>query len=241
MGEQFWGRAARASSDSQESGRPFNFWWVIVRRWSLAAEKRVFVSAGEFLSLVPAYPLSLAQDVTLHGLLEFLIARSRFEVELAIKRIKFEEITMRLARGRAGAVVADLAEVVTALALAAGQFVNFAYPLRQTGGCGRHIKQNPVRPGASGSVRIIRNESETLRADRRFGPGEFGRHIGAIAGEFFRHIRAIWKTCTGDRECHLACSLRRCARDGPGPFAGESGLAGACMPQRHDREVQNED
>ena len=25
MGEQFWGRAARASGDSQESGRPFNF------------------------------------------------------------------------------------------------------------------------------------------------------------------------------------------------------------------------
>jgi len=25
VGEQFWGRAARASGDSQESGRPFNF------------------------------------------------------------------------------------------------------------------------------------------------------------------------------------------------------------------------
>src|SRR5712692_11345669 len=134
MDEQFWGRAARASSDSQESGRPFNFCW---HRSPLVVggREKALVSAGEFLSLVPAYPLSLAQDVTLHGLLEFLIARSRFEVELAIKRVKFEGITMRLARGRAGSVVADLAEVVTALALAAGQFVNFAYPLRQTGGC----------------------------------------------------------------------------------------------------------
>jgi hypothetical protein len=29
MGEQFWGRAARASNDSKESGRLLNFWAFI--------------------------------------------------------------------------------------------------------------------------------------------------------------------------------------------------------------------
>ena len=30
VNEQFWGRAARASGDSQESGRPFDFWVKLV-------------------------------------------------------------------------------------------------------------------------------------------------------------------------------------------------------------------
>jgi hypothetical protein len=43
--EQFWGRAARASGDSRESGRPFNFWGADLRRCPFFAS---FTKSGEY-------------------------------------------------------------------------------------------------------------------------------------------------------------------------------------------------
>ncbi len=60
INEQFWGRAARASSDSKESGRLFTFYALRT------------VPAIRFLPLILAHQFSLTQNVVLHRLLNFL-------------------------------------------------------------------------------------------------------------------------------------------------------------------------
>jgi len=62
MGEQFWGRAARASNDSKESGRLLNFWALFPIRQLFEKER---ISADIFLSTQlspecdPAWPARL--------------------------------------------------------------------------------------------------------------------------------------------------------------------------------------
>jgi hypothetical protein len=74
--------------------------------------------SGDDLALVFSHPLRFAQNTTFHGLFYFLFARTRFEIELAAESVEPIEITMRLARGWARAVVAYLAEVVATLSFA---------------------------------------------------------------------------------------------------------------------------
>ena len=68
MGEQFWGRAARASNDSKESGRLLIFW---------ANSLVTSCSKSRASALIFSRPLSFAQNVTLHSLLDFLLTGCR--------------------------------------------------------------------------------------------------------------------------------------------------------------------
>ena len=70
---------------------------------------------GLQLALVFSYPLRLAQNALCHRLFYFLLACTRFEVKLVAERVESIKISMRFARRRAGAVVADLAEVIAPL------------------------------------------------------------------------------------------------------------------------------
>jgi hypothetical protein len=62
--------------------------------------------------------------VTLHGLLDVLLTGARFQVEHFVQSIEFEEVAMGFAGRRAGAAVADFAEVVATLAATAGHVVD---------------------------------------------------------------------------------------------------------------------
>src|SRR5258708_6275548 len=110
---------------------------------------------------------------------------------------------MGFARGRAGAVVSDLAEVVTPLSFTARQFIDFAHTFRQTVRNWSQIEQHPVSPVSSGGVGIVGDESKALCIAGWVGPGEFGRHVSAVAGKFLRNLAAVGETRTGDRKCHL--------------------------------------
>ena len=121
--EQSGGGLPRASGDSQESGRPLDFATKII-----VSVRRRGISATVF-----SRPLGLAQYLALHRLFDFLPARTRLEIQLSLECVESEKITMRLARRRTGTVVADLAEVVAPLPLAARQFVNLGYAFGQTG------------------------------------------------------------------------------------------------------------
>ena len=68
------------------------------------------------LAFVGAHGLRLGEDVGLQGVFEEGLRGARFETEQGVEGVELEEVTVRLARGRAGASVADAVKVVEALA-----------------------------------------------------------------------------------------------------------------------------
>ena len=72
-------------------------------------------------ALIRAHELPFRQDVPLRGGEQVLPRGAFFEVERGIQRVDAEEVAVRFALRRRRTAVADLAEVVLALAGAAGQ------------------------------------------------------------------------------------------------------------------------
>ena len=79
LGEQFWGRAARASADSKESGRLLIFSGEFLRQPFVISSRQLqrLISLQDFClgarishakqsTTIPAHEFSLAQDVILH-------------------------------------------------------------------------------------------------------------------------------------------------------------------------------
>src|SRR5437660_9641158 len=84
--EQFWGRAARASNDSQESGRLLIFEGLCDRKGEedLAARLKspIARSRARLLPLIFPHPLRFCQSASLDRLFDFLLARARLQIKL---------------------------------------------------------------------------------------------------------------------------------------------------------------
>lgn len=106
------------------------------------------------------HPFRLSQDVSFHGVFQFLPSGTGLHVQSNVKRIKPEEIAMRLAGRRAWAAVANAAEIVCALA---NPMVKRGLRRRSFGQSRLmrgHVPDHPVRPCSSGSIGIIRDERQ---------------------------------------------------------------------------------
>jgi len=75
-------------------------------------------------ALIGAHELSLSQYVALHGLLHVPLAGAWLQVEHFVQSIEFEEVAMGFAGRRAGAAIADFAEIVATLAATAGHLID---------------------------------------------------------------------------------------------------------------------
>src|SRR5581483_5705542 len=130
MDEQFWGRAARASSDSKESGRLFNFAaksWCWQHRLSLFLDiTATRPNLGGASRLMPEFALQfrLTQNVPLRCRLDFVLRGTGLQPQLAVEGIQPEEVAVRFTGRRARPPIADAFEIVPALACAVGQLIN---------------------------------------------------------------------------------------------------------------------
>src|SRR6266487_1901998 len=134
---------------------------------------------------VTADKLGLPEDVALHGSFDLGFGGSRFQIQLRIEGVEFEEIAMRLARRWAWTAVSDFAEIVAALAGAIRKLFLLRDSLGKFLRIRRQVKQHPVHPGAHRRVGIVHDEREALRLCRWFIPGELRRDVRAVAGKFF--------------------------------------------------------
>jgi len=140
--------------------------------------------------------------MTLDGLLDIDFGGTDFEVEFGIESVQLEEVTMRLAGRRAGAAVPNFVEVVIALARVVGELLPVGNVFRKFVGVEREVIEDPVDPGARGSVRIVHDEGEGLRIGGSAGPGELGRDVGAVAGEFLWDGLTRSEGAAGELEGH---------------------------------------
>lgn len=102
-----------------------------------------------------SHELGFRQHVTLHSLIEFRFTGSGLEPKRGVQREEFEEIPVGLARRRTRSSIADLAEIVAALAGSVGQLIDLADIFIQVAGVGGQIEKQPVRPGSHRGIRII--------------------------------------------------------------------------------------
>ena len=107
------------------------------------------------LSLVGSHELSLVQDVSLHGGLQFGLGCAGSQVHRRPQGIQLEEVTVRFALGRRWTAVAEVAEVVLALLRPGRERCRRRHALLQFTGLGRQVEENPVDPGSTGSVGVI--------------------------------------------------------------------------------------
>src|SRR5437867_1968572 len=96
-------------------------------------------------------------------------------------------VTMCGTAWRARSTVTDLPKVILALLCS----ILKRFIVSDAGGeflyVRRNVVKHPVNPRSSGSIRIIRNQRETLAPLRCILPTQGNRHVGAIAGVFLRN------------------------------------------------------
>src|SRR5438046_55831 len=95
-----------------------------------------------------AKEFGLGNDVALHRPFQVSLCNAWFEIQLRIERIQFEKISVWLTRRRTRPAVADFAEVISALARAAGKLLLARQPLRKFPCVRGNVIQNPVPPTA---------------------------------------------------------------------------------------------
>src|SRR5208337_2719774 len=190
--EQFWGRAARASWIRKNPDARFIF--------------------HENLPLVPPLPLRSRQDVPFHRTLQVALAGARSQRQFGTQGIQFEKIAMRFARWWTGTVVAGLAEIVAALARSIRQLFFLFHTAGQRTRAARDVVNYPMHPGASGCIRVISNQCESLRARWSVAPFERRRTVFTLAGEGSRDVRAIGEIRTVQGEGHGGRSFRMILR-----------------------------
>ena len=90
--------------------------------------------SGLTLPLPPgvlADQFALLQKVPLQRFFQVLLGRARRQVQADVERIQLEEVTMRFARRRTGASIANFVKIGITLASADGEFTNFRHAFWQ--------------------------------------------------------------------------------------------------------------
>src|SRR5437763_9900714 len=113
---------------------------------------------------------------------------------------------MWLSGRRARTAIADLAKIILSLLARSRSFL-LGYAFCELGGAGREIIDDPVHPGAGGSVGIIGNQRETLALLRRLAPAQRGRNIHRFAGVFLGNIPIVLEGAALQSEGHSSRSF----------------------------------
>src|ERR1019366_4521770 len=82
--------------------------------------------------------------------------------------------------------VADVVEVVLPLLCPVSERCFRRHALLQITSLGWQVEENPMDPGATGSVGIIADKGDALGPGRRFGPAQWRRLVRPIAGVLLR-------------------------------------------------------
>jgi hypothetical protein len=72
---------------------------------------------------------------------------------------------------------------------------------------GRKIREDPVRPRASGRIRVVRNQGERVGCRRNVAPTQSRRNIGSVAGAFLRNLAAMRERGCFQGKKHRTISL----------------------------------
>ena len=166
------------------------------------------------LALITASELAVGQDVVLHGVEDLFFCGSRGEVQFGVEGVEIEDVAVGGVSGWTGAVVADLAEVVDALAGAVGELFGFSDGLVEFARLRGEVVEDPMGEGPAGGVRVGDDEREALGAGGRRLPGEWGRVVGlagaggelvgdgaAKAGAFQLDGGDAWHGCAAIARC----------------------------------------
>ena len=150
--------------------------------------------------------------------------RARLQLEHGVQREEPEEVAMRSAR-RAGTAVADLAEVVLALAgpwrplpASAGRPGRSAFASDVD--LGRQVEEDPVRPGSRGASGSSQIKASERAARRNAGPFQRRRPVRAVAGVRLGDHAPVGERRAGQTDRHAARILGREAEPSapqPGP------------------------
>jgi hypothetical protein len=142
--------------------------------------------------------LGASEDVAIDGGLYQRTGGASGHVELGVESVEGEDIAMRFAGWRAGAAVANLAEVAFALPGAVRKLSLLRDACRKFGcRCGE-VVEHPVGEGAAWCVRIRDGEGDGLGSVRSCLPGQGRRLVFSIAGELPGHA-AVPKAGTRER------------------------------------------
>jgi len=166
------------------------------------------------LALITASELAVGQDVVLHGVEDLFFCGSRGEVQFGVEGVEIEDVAVGGVSGWTGAVVADLAEVVDALAGAVGELFGFSDGLGEFARLRGEVVEDPMGEGPAGGVGVGDDEREALGAGGRRLPGEWGRVVGlagaggelvgdgaAKAGAFQLDGGDAWHGCAAIARC----------------------------------------
>jgi hypothetical protein len=105
--------------------------------------------------------------VVLHGIEDLFFCGSRGEVQFGVEGVEIEDVAVGGVSGWTGAVVADLAEVVDALAGAVGELFGFSDGLVEFARLRGEVVEDPMGEGPAGGVRVGDDEREALGAGGR--------------------------------------------------------------------------
>src|SRR5262249_14668222 len=155
---------------------------------------------------VLAHEFPLRQAMALNSLFHILLGGAWGEIQFGIKRVKLEKVTVRLSGWWTRSTITQRAKIVPTLARTIRKLVRFAHVFRQLRDVGGNVVKNPMRPGAGGGIRIIRNQSETLGVGWRSTPRKGRRYVSTVTGELLGNVATISKGGAGNREVHFSGS-----------------------------------
>ena len=123
--------------------------------------------------------------MALQGALDVGLRRAGFQAQFRIQGIQLEEIAVRLTRWRTRAAITDLAEIIAALARAAGKLFLLRHSFGKFPRVWRKIIKHPVYPDARGGVGIVHDERKGLRICRWIIPFQLRGDVRAITSKLF--------------------------------------------------------
>ena len=135
---------------------------------------------------------------------------------------------------RTGARVTGFAEVVDGLTKAIRQAF-CAVALFQPPPVWWNIESRPVMEYAGGRVRIVADKQEAARALWDTRPGEWRRHIIAVAGIFIRNVATLSKGRAGQAQRHIHLHNIRSAQKSCESFKAKANGAERALTHINER------
>ena len=120
--------------------------------------------------------------MAVHGFIDVLPRRSRRDAEFRVQRVECESPVC--ARRRTRSAIADLPEVIGALAAAVGKLIPGRQVFWERPHLGQHVVQNPMSKVFLGRVGIIADQRHGSRASGYIAPLDRWRNVFSIACVF---------------------------------------------------------
>ena len=137
-------------------------------------EGQIWRLPGKMSTREAADVFALGQDVALHGPFDLFFCSAGSKIQLGIKGVELEKITMRFAGWRTGPAITNFPKVIAALARTVSQLLVLRDILREGAQIRGQVKDHPMHPRSHGSVGIVGDHNETLSGSRWVVPFENG-------------------------------------------------------------------